>query len=131
MTEYIDNKKIKSTENDNFYNDTDYPHPDLTYLNALAEGDEAFIKEMLTLFLDSAPALTDSMRESARQGDFEKLHFSAHQLLPQLTFVGILAAIPDVSKIENEGKHMTDLSVYMERAIKIINYGMEDLKKLL
>jgi len=108
-----------------------YPLPDLTYLRDMAENDESFVNEIITHFLENGPESLSSMRQSALAGDNEKLRFTAHKLLPQLTFVGILAAIPLVSKIESESKNGQDLSDITERAIRIINYGIEDLKKMI
>ena len=131
MSDYTENGNYRSDDTPGLSDNMNYPAPDLTYLNAMAEGDENFIKEIITYFLENCPGMLVLIRESALSGDFEKLRFTAHQLLPQLTFVGILAAIPDVTKIESEGKHLDDLSGTIERAIKIINWGIEDLKKLI
>jgi len=106
-----------------------YPPPDLTYLYELAQGDEAFIKEMLTYFVDKSPDLLNSMKEYALTEDHVRLKFLVHALLPQLSIVGILAAIPDMEKIESESKLMNDLNVVIDRAITTIKYGIEDLKK--
>ena len=106
-----------------------YPPPDLTYLYELAQGDEAFIKEMLTYFVDKSPDLLNSIKECVLIGDHVRLKFLAHALLPQLSIVGILAAIPDMEKIESESKLMNDLNVVIDRAITTIKYGIEDLKK--
>jgi len=105
--------------------------PDLTYLKDMAAGDESFVVEIITYFVDSCPDTLQSMRECALSGDHEKLRFLAHTLLPQLTFVGILAAIPHLEKIESEIKLNDDLFVDLERAIEIINYGIKDLKKMI
>jgi HPt (histidine-containing phosphotransfer) domain-containing protein len=104
---------------------------ELMYLKEMADNDESFVKEIITHFLRNGPELLSSMRQSALAGDNLKLRFAAHKLLPQLSFVGILAAIPFVSKIEEESKTGNDLSDLTERAIKIINYGIEDLKKMI
>ena len=97
----------------------------------MADGDETFVKEMISHFLENAPGSLRSLQESALSGDHVKLRFVAHTLLPQLTFVGIVAAIPDIAKIETECNFGGNLSVSIERAIRIINYGMEDLKKMI
>jgi len=131
MPDFPENSHRRSVDNDDLFDDTFYPAPDLSYLNALADGDEAFVKEMITLFLDTVPELFKTLRECTMSGDFEKLRFAAHKLLPELTIVGILAAIPDVSKIENECRQLNDLPVVVERAISIINYGIDDLRKLI
>ena len=131
MSESIHGNKCKSDKINDFTDSSNYPFPDLTYLKDIAEGDEAFIKEIISYFVEFGPGLLRSMKESALSGEREKLRFSAHTLLPQLTFVGILAAIPDVEKIERESKLNDDLFVELERAIKIVNCGIEDLKKLI
>lgn len=128
MTESLENYSQSAGE---LTENTNYPLPDLTYLEEMAGGDEAFVHEIITYFLENGPRLLNLLRESALSGDQENLHFAAHKLLPQLTFVGILAAIPDIEKIENDYKHMDDLSVVIERAIRIINFGIEDLKKMI
>ncbi|HZK92587.1 MAG TPA: hypothetical protein VFC67_00165 [Prolixibacteraceae bacterium] len=110
---------------------TNFTLPDLTYLKDMAAGDESFVVEIITYFVESCPDTLHSMRECALSGDHEKLRFLAHTLLPQLTFVGILAAIPYLEKIESEIKLNDDLFVKLEKAINIINYGIEDLKKMI
>lgn len=109
----------------------DFTLPDLTYLKDMAAGDESFVVEIITYFVDSCPDTLQSMRECALSGDHEKIRFLVHTLLPQLTFVGILAAIPYLEKIESEIKLNDDFFVELERAIKIINHGIEDLKKMI
>lgn len=131
MPESIKSCNCKSDKTNESMGNINYPLPDLTYLNEMAGGDEVFVKEIITNFLENGPRLLNLMRESALSGDLEKLNFTVHKLIPQLTFVGILAAIPDVEKIENERGLLDDLSVVIERAIKIINYGIEDLKKMI
>jgi len=42
-----------------------------------------------------------------------------------------LAAIPDIENLENENELKENLSVVVERAIKTINFGIEDLKKMI
>ena len=94
-------------------------------------GDETFVKEIIVYFLETCPGLLTIMKESYLSGDREKLRFTAHKLLPQLTFVGILSAIPDVERIERGAKLADDLTSLIDRAIITINYGIEDLKKMI
>src|ERR1035437_10180931 len=82
MTESLENCSQSAgelTENIN------YPLPDLTYLEEMAGGDEAFVHEIITYFLENGPHLLNLLRESALSGDQENLHFAAHKLLPQLS----------------------------------------------
>lgn len=131
MTETTPENKYRSNESGNFSDSINYPLPDLSYLVELADGDEAFIKEIITHFVESSPGFLLSMKESAMSGDHKKLRFAAHTLLPQLTFVGILAAIPYIEKIESGDILNAELIAELDCGIKIINYGIEDLKKMI
>lgn len=106
------------------------PLPDLSYLKEMADGDDAFIKEVITIFLDEGPKMLDSMKKSADSGDHEKLRFVTHKLITQLTYVGIITVIPDVKKINKESKEMPDLTERIDRIIKIANFSIEYLKTL-
>jgi len=130
MSDFLENSNFEFHNSDDLKDKDNYPQPDLTYLKDMAENDEDFIREIILHFLENAPGLLNEMRQSAITGDTEKLRFNAHKLLPQLTFVGILAAIPVVSKIESETKHLVDPVGLVDKAIGIINYGIEDLKKM-
>lgn len=130
MPDTIENSNCKSEESNELTDNIKYPQPDLTYLKEMAGDDEAFFKEIIEIFLESGPTFLKQMRDNALAGDYEQLRITAHTLLPQLTFVGLLSAIPDVTIIEQESKLKTDLSLNIERAIKIITQGIEDLKKM-
>ena len=108
-----------------------YPKPDLTYLKDMAEGDENFIREIIEIFLRNGPESLVLMKNYALSGNHEKLKFVAHKLLPELTFVGLLSAIPDVEKISKESEQMIDLFIAINRVILIINSGMVELRKLI
>lgn len=131
MSDFSENIDYRSVDTVVLSDDSIYPLPDLTYLNDMAGGDESFMKEIISLFLETAPALILLMKQSALAADMEKLHFSAHKLLPQLTFVGILTAIPHVQSIESGGKNMDEILISVEKAIAIINYSIEDLNKMI
>lgn len=116
---------------DNVSDHLNYPEPDLTYLNEMAEGDENFIKEIIEIFLKTCPESLILLQSYTSLGDHEKLKFVAHKLLPELTFVGILSAIPDVEKISKESESMNDLAVTISRVVLTINSGMEELRKMI
>ena len=131
MNETTPENKHRLNKSGDFSDSINYPLPDLSYLIELADGDEAFIKEIITHFVESSPGFLLSMKESAMSGDHKKLQFAAHTLLPQLTFVGILAAIPYFEKIENESILNVELIAELDSGIRIINYGIADLKKMI
>ena len=130
MTEPIENQNFNSDKVDEPGDSQNYSRPDLTYLTELANGDEIFIKEIITYFVENSSEILHSITESALSGDYKKLRFEVHTLLPQLTFVGILEAIPYFEKIERSDKLYDSIFVELETAIKIINCGIRDLQKM-
>lgn len=130
MTNSFNSENGETSDNLDLPENRRYPLPDFTYLNEISAGDKTFIKEIITYFLESGPEMIKTMKESSVSGDHEKLRFTAHKLLPQLTFVGILSAIPDVERIEKGAKLGDDVSALIDRTINIINCGMDDLKKM-
>lgn len=108
-----------------------FPLPDLTYLREMAVGDEAFFKEIINIFIEDAPIMLNAIKESAESGDHDQLRLITHKLIPQLTFVGILSAIPDVKEINKESKEMNDLTERIDRLTKLVNYSIENLKKMI
>jgi hypothetical protein len=131
MTEPIENQNFNSDKVDEPGDSQNYSRPDLTYLTELANGDEIFIKEIITYFVENSSEILHSIAESALSGDYKKLRFEVHTLLPQLTFVGILEAIPYFEKIERLDKLNDSFFVELETAIKIINCGIRDLRKMI
>ena len=107
------------------------PLPDLSYLREMTGGDEVFIKEIITIFLDEVPNMLTTMRESAYSGDHDKLKFVTHKLITQLTYVGILSAISDVKIINKESREMTDLNERVDKVVNIVQYSIDNLKKMI
>jgi hypothetical protein len=107
------------------------PLPDLSYLREMTGGDEAFIKEIITIFLDEVPGMLVSMKENANSGNHDKLKFVTHKLITQLTYVGILSAISDVKIINKESKDLKDLNERVDKVINIVNNSIDNLKKMI
>lgn len=107
-----------------------YPAPDFTLLNEMAEGDHEFFMEILGLFLENAPLMVKSIKESAASGDFNSLRFSSHKILSDLHVVGLNYATGTVEQIEKDAAMGRVDSELVEKAVQMINYGIEDLKKI-
>jgi HPt (histidine-containing phosphotransfer) domain-containing protein len=57
-------------------------------LSQAANGDQAFIIEMLHLFLDRTPAMITEMKNACLNNDFQKTARLAHQLKPSIDMIG-------------------------------------------
>lgn len=107
-----------------------YPEPDFSLLNEIVEGDHDFFMEILALFLENAPVMVKSIEESAASGDFSTLRFSSHKILSDLHIVGLNYSIDIVERIEKDAAMGRVDSELVEKAVQMINYGIEDLKKI-
>jgi len=116
---------------DELINGNKIPLPDLTYLKDMADGDEAFIKEIIKIFLEEGPVTLQSMKDCADSGDHDRLKLVTHKLITQLTSVGILTAVPDVKRINKGSRDMVDLKETVDRILKIANVSIEHLKTMI
>jgi len=112
-------------------NNNDFPLPDLSYLKKMANGDDIFLKEMIALFIEDYPVMLKAIKDSAEAGDHDQLMLLTHRLIPQLTFVGILSAIPDVTKINKDSREMDDLNERIAHLEEILSFSVEYLRKMI
>ena len=75
---------------------------DFKYLKDLAEGDFAFIKNMVALFLNNTPQTLDAILDSNQNDDIKVLNDEIHKLKSSLSLLGITKASESVAIIENE-----------------------------
>ncbi|MGR3811934.1 PAS domain S-box protein [Jiulongibacter sp. NS-SX5] len=62
---------------------------DLSKLEALAGGNEAFVKKMVDLFVKMTPETLDEMKLAYTEGDYVKVGKLAHKMKPSLDNMGI------------------------------------------
>jgi PAS domain S-box-containing protein len=76
-------------------------HIDLTYLRQLSNGDNKFISEMLSLFIDQTPAMLANMSKYLESADWKSLSSAAHKMKPSIMFVGLKEIEATVRLVEN------------------------------
>ena len=108
-----------------------YPLPDLSLLQGLAEGDDDFIKEIITLFLKHGPIILASIEEAAAAADYNTLRLNAHKLLSDLSILGITSAIKDVEIIEKQAAQKIISTQKIKSVTEAISLGIEDLKQMI
>ena len=55
MSDSFEMDNLESFNTDDIKDGINYPLPDLTYLNDIADNDEVFVKEIISLFLENCP----------------------------------------------------------------------------
>ena len=76
-------------------------HIDLSYLKQLSNGDNKFICEMLSLFIDQTPDMLDRMTKYLELKDWKALSSAAHKMKPSVMFVGLREIETDLHRIED------------------------------
>ena len=82
---------------------------DLSYLEEISGGDQSFIIEMLTEFINAAPEVNKSIEMFAIQHKWSDLYAAVHRFAPNYDFVGNSNLKLNISLLESASKHMKNL----------------------
>lgn len=82
---------------------------DLSFLNKISGGDEAFIKEMISTFKEMTPEFVAKSKLYLEEKDYEKLSKEAHKYVPGVSFLGIKDLQDDIAYVEEYAKKQYNL----------------------
>src|SRR6185369_13884798 len=82
---------------------------DLSYLKEIADGNDAFIIEMIEMFLQKTPEALEKMNESFQKQNWEELRLIAHRIKPSYSYVGLPEIQITLAEIESCSHTKTDL----------------------
>lgn len=71
------------------YSAPSYEYIDLSYIEALSNGDLAFEKEIVEIFIDQILQDLDLLNANFSDGNFNQLKQSAHYMLPSISILGL------------------------------------------
>lgn len=103
---------------------------DLTYLNNFSGGDKDFVKEMITLFVESVPEELKKLQEAIRQQDWQKAYMILHPLKTNINFMGIASIKEKVLKAEQLAKHKQETASIPELVEEINKVCLEAVTEL-
>ncbi len=95
---------------------------DLSFLEDFTENDQEQIRYFVRKFVDTIPASMQQLDDAVLSGDFQQIKKKAHNIKPQIEFVGILEAVTKIEHIENLASKEQDLE-----QIKIIFKNVKEL----
>ena len=107
-------------------------HIDLSYLRQLSNGDNKFIKEMLSLFVDQTPDMLDRMTKYLELKDWKSLSSLAHKMKPSIMFVGLKEIEADLRMVEDyagEVKHTEEISPMLSRIKNVCTAAVDEIKE--
>ena len=79
------------------------PRIDLSYLKQIADGNDAFIVEMIEMFLNKTPQALEEMNTYFQEQNWQELRQIAHRIKPSFTYIGL----PDIQKTLAEIERLT------------------------
>jgi CheY-like chemotaxis protein len=133
----IEEKKLFIILSGNFPSDTDsyesdhvIPDPDnalydLSLVKAISGGDEAFVKSMILLFLETVPIIIDQMHASSNSHDWELTSKLAHKLKSTIDSMSIFQLQDLIRKIEADGKKGENVE-QIPAAVRQLHKGMQE-----
>lgn len=97
----------------------------LDYIKEFSSNDDAFIFEMIDLFLQEAPISLNKLRDIKKTKNFEAVHQVAHKYTPQLNFMGLKTIIEHVDNLER----LVETSNSINTIINEIEYIIKNSEK--
>ncbi len=92
---------------------------DLTMVRSVSGGDEAFIKKMVQLFIETVPPGLADLQEALAGQQWQKMGKIAHKLKSTIDSMGISALKDEIRLIENNGRYEKDLEGLPELSNKV------------
>jgi len=77
---------------------------DLSYLERVSDGNNAFIHELMQTFLESMPKSIEEIKAFAQEGDWPHLAKAVHKIKPTITMMGIHSLKEKIILLEQEAK---------------------------
>lgn len=77
---------------------------DLTKLQKMAAGNNAFVQRMVSVFIENTSSLLLKISEHMGQREYEQVGRIMHQLKPSVDMMGMASVLQDIREVESTGK---------------------------
>jgi len=106
---------------------------DFKHLNSIANGDEAFKKELIGIFLEQIPEFVNNMGQFLIEKNLEKLAKEAHTAKSSVLIFGMANTGKLLKEIQllAENKNIKEIEPAVQQAIKELNQAKTELKNKL
>jgi CheY-like chemotaxis protein len=111
---------------------TSTPLYDLSMVRNIAGGDEAFVKRMLQLFLDTVPPSLQEIQLETVKEDWEQVGKLAHKMKSTIDSMNIASLKEIIRQIEQDGKRGVDVGTIPEKVNeveRVMKLCVEEVKK--
>ena len=93
---------------------------DLGYLQLVSKGDQAFVRQMINIFLEENPKEVDRLEKAVSEKNYDGIRSAAHKLKSGIPFVGLNHVIEDdLADMEASAVHAPDMEKMQTQIKKI------------
>jgi PAS domain S-box-containing protein len=114
------------------YSTGNFPKINLSYLKKISDGNDAFVIEMIEMFLNKTPQAIDQMNDCYRDHNWDELGQIAHRIKPSFAYIGLqemqatLAMIESWTYEKGDKKVVNDLLLLVKNGT---NNAFEQLRR--
>lgn len=113
-------------------NDGNYKFINLEYINEIADGENEFIVEIITKYIETVGPTVKKMADAVNANDAENAAFYAHKLKGSFGFVGCEDLANSASHIEqNASGQLQDTTQHLEKIQKEYLLTVQELQQVL
>ncbi|NGP89358.1 Hpt domain-containing protein [Fodinibius halophilus] len=109
---------------------SDYQVTDLSYLREMTMDDDSIIKDTTEAFLENMPGLVQQMKQYYADEEWQKLGKVAHQIKPNMTYMGMdkgRSIVLNIEKQVKENNISEDLDTQLTEFEKLCNQACTEL----
>lgn len=118
--------------NDNHMLDVNTRLYDLTMVQSVSGGDEAFIKKMVALFIETVPQNVEELSKATLAENWEQVGKTAHKLKSTIDSMGIKSIRQEIRTVEANAKQKQSLSeipLLVERIATVVDQCIGQLRE--
>jgi CheY-like chemotaxis protein len=116
-------KKTETTKSEDRYTD-------LTYLKKLSKGDNDFVKQMISIFINQTPTAIQKMEADLSNKDWASLRAVAHKMKPSFSFVGVTSLQEKIETIEDNAAQGTNANLIADLIAQVKEVSLKAVAEL-
>lgn len=124
----MDHAMEEKTNTGNQVNEGKYT--DLTYLKKLSKGDDDFVKQMISIFINQTPTAIQKMEADLSNKDWTSLRAVAHKMKPSFSFVGVTSLQEKIETIEDNAAQGTNANLIADLIAQVKEVSLKAVAEL-
>jgi CheY-like chemotaxis protein len=105
-------------------------YTDLTYLKKLSKGDNDFVKQMISIFINQTPTAIQKMEADLSNKDWASLKAVAHKMKPSFSFVGVTSLQEKIEIIEDNASQGINANLIADLIAEVKEVSLKAVAEL-